>query len=134
MRILFVAPNISLPGTNGGSTHVTEVVRALRRKHEVHVLARWFRPDKLRHWPKPSSSSPPILHCTSGSVRRAMRSSNANIPGKPTASILGASLKRSSTSVAATKAEAVADTPLFRDKYYTLFMHGDSRRVAQNPL
>lgn len=40
MRILFVAPNISLPGTNGGSTHVTEVVRALRRRHEVHVLAR----------------------------------------------------------------------------------------------
>jgi len=40
MRILFVAPNIALPGTNGGSTHVTEVVRALRRQHDVHVLAR----------------------------------------------------------------------------------------------
>ncbi len=40
MRILFVTPNISIPGTNGGSTHVTEVVRAMRRRHEVHVLAR----------------------------------------------------------------------------------------------
>ncbi|MDC0747188.1 glycosyltransferase family 4 protein [Polyangium mundeleinium] len=40
MRILFVAPNITLPGTNGGSTHVTEVVRALRRRHEVQVLAK----------------------------------------------------------------------------------------------
>lgn len=40
MRILFVAPNIAIPGTNGGSTHVTEVVRALRRRHEVLVLAK----------------------------------------------------------------------------------------------
>ncbi len=40
MRILFVAPNIGIPGTNGGSTHVTEVVRALRRHHEVQVLAK----------------------------------------------------------------------------------------------
>lgn len=39
MRILFVAPNIHIPGTNGGSTHVTEVVRALRRRHEVRVIA-----------------------------------------------------------------------------------------------
>lgn len=40
MRILFVAPNIMLPGTNGGSTHVTEVVAGLRKQHEVLVLAR----------------------------------------------------------------------------------------------
>jgi glycosyltransferase involved in cell wall biosynthesis len=40
MRILFVAPNIALPGANGGSTHVTEVVAALRERHEVLVLAR----------------------------------------------------------------------------------------------
>lgn len=39
MRILFVATNIPIPGTHGGSTHVTEVVRALRRRHEVLVLA-----------------------------------------------------------------------------------------------
>ena len=39
MRILFVAPNIVLPGANGGSTHVTEVVRALGRRHEVLALA-----------------------------------------------------------------------------------------------
>lgn len=40
MKILFLAPNIPLPGTHGGSTHVTEVVRALRTEHEVLVLAR----------------------------------------------------------------------------------------------
>lgn len=40
MRILFVAPNILLPGANGGSTHVTEVVAALREHHDVLVLAR----------------------------------------------------------------------------------------------
>lgn len=40
MRILYVAPNILVPGTNGGSTHVTEVSRALRQFGEVLVLAR----------------------------------------------------------------------------------------------
>lgn len=41
MRILYVAPNIPVPGTHGGSTHVTEVVRALRNEgHEVCLLAR----------------------------------------------------------------------------------------------
>ena len=40
MRLLYVAPNIRLPGTNGGSTHVTEVVRALRKHHDVLVIAR----------------------------------------------------------------------------------------------
>ncbi len=41
MRILYVAPNIPVPGAHGGSTHVTEVVRALRQEgHEVCLLAR----------------------------------------------------------------------------------------------
>ncbi|MBI5487510.1 MAG: glycosyltransferase family 4 protein [Deltaproteobacteria bacterium] len=40
MRILYVAPNIRIPGTNGGATHVTEVTAALRRHGEVLVLAR----------------------------------------------------------------------------------------------
>lgn len=40
MRLLFVAPNIPVPGTHGGSTHVTEVVAALRRQHRVLLLAR----------------------------------------------------------------------------------------------
>lgn len=40
MRILYVAPNIPVPGTHGGSTHVTEVVRALSEEHEVCLLAR----------------------------------------------------------------------------------------------
>jgi len=40
MRLLVVAPNIPLPGVHGGSTHVTELVRALRAEHEVLVLAR----------------------------------------------------------------------------------------------
>lgn len=40
MRLLFVAPNISVPGTNGGSTHVTEVVTGLRRQHHVLLAAR----------------------------------------------------------------------------------------------
>ncbi len=40
MRILFVVPNIPIPGFHGGSTHVTEVVREMRREHEVLLLAR----------------------------------------------------------------------------------------------
>lgn len=41
MRILYVAQNIPLPGTHGGSTHVTEVTRALRKLgNEVLVIAR----------------------------------------------------------------------------------------------
>ncbi|MBI5502304.1 MAG: glycosyltransferase family 4 protein [Deltaproteobacteria bacterium] len=40
MRILYVAPNIRIPGTNGGATHVTEVTAGLRRHAEVMVLAR----------------------------------------------------------------------------------------------
>ena len=40
MRILFVAPNIEVPGTNGGSTHVTEVVSHLRERDEVLLIAR----------------------------------------------------------------------------------------------
>src|SRR5688500_8933932 len=40
MRLLVVAPNIPLPGAHGGSTHVTELVRALRRHNDVMVLAR----------------------------------------------------------------------------------------------
>ena len=40
VRILFVAPNIEVPGTNGGSTHVTEVVSHLRERDEVLLIAR----------------------------------------------------------------------------------------------
>jgi glycosyltransferase involved in cell wall biosynthesis len=40
MRLAVVAPNILLPGTHGGSTHVTELVRALRTRHEVLAIAR----------------------------------------------------------------------------------------------
>lgn len=40
MRILFVAPNVECPGTNGASTHVTEVVTRLRRSHDVLLVAR----------------------------------------------------------------------------------------------
>ncbi|EYF08404.1 glycosyltransferase family 4 protein [Chondromyces apiculatus] len=41
MRILYLAPNIPVPGTHGGSTHVTHVHRALQRRgHEVLLLAR----------------------------------------------------------------------------------------------
>jgi glycosyltransferase involved in cell wall biosynthesis len=40
MRILFVASNIESPGANGGSTHVTEVVRHLREHDDVLLLAR----------------------------------------------------------------------------------------------
>jgi glycosyltransferase involved in cell wall biosynthesis len=40
MRILFVASNIEAPGANGGSTHVTEVVRHLREHDEVLLIAR----------------------------------------------------------------------------------------------
>lgn len=40
MRILFVASNIECPGANGGSTHVTEVVRHLRERDDVLLIAR----------------------------------------------------------------------------------------------
>jgi glycosyltransferase involved in cell wall biosynthesis len=41
MRILYLAQNIPVPGTHGGSTHVTEVVRALRQLgHDVLLVAR----------------------------------------------------------------------------------------------
>ncbi|AKT39309.1 glycosyltransferase family 4 protein [Chondromyces crocatus] len=41
MRVLYLAPNIPVPGTHGGSTHVTQVHRALQRRgHEVLLLAR----------------------------------------------------------------------------------------------
>jgi glycosyltransferase involved in cell wall biosynthesis len=40
MRVLFVASNIACPGTNGGSTHVTEVVTRLRRTDDVLLIAR----------------------------------------------------------------------------------------------
>jgi glycosyltransferase involved in cell wall biosynthesis len=41
MRILYLAPNIGVPGTHGGSTHVAMVTDALRRRgHEVLLLAR----------------------------------------------------------------------------------------------
>jgi len=40
VRVLYVAPNIRLPGTNGGSTHVTEVSAGLRRHGDILVLAR----------------------------------------------------------------------------------------------
>ncbi len=41
MRILIVAPNVIMPGTNGGATHVSEVRAALsRRHHQVAVFAK----------------------------------------------------------------------------------------------
>lgn len=40
MRIVYVAPNILLPGFHGGSTHVSEVLRELRRDNDVLLLAR----------------------------------------------------------------------------------------------
>lgn len=40
MRILYLAPNIPVPGTHGGSTHVTSVYRELKRRHEVLLVAR----------------------------------------------------------------------------------------------
>jgi glycosyltransferase involved in cell wall biosynthesis len=40
VRILYLAPNIPVPGTHGGSTHVTSVYRELLRRHEVLLLSR----------------------------------------------------------------------------------------------
>jgi glycosyltransferase involved in cell wall biosynthesis len=40
MRVLVVATNIDIPGTHGGSTHVTELVAALGRRDETLLLAR----------------------------------------------------------------------------------------------
>lgn len=40
MRIVYLAPNIPVPGTHGGSTHVTHVYRELSKRHEVLLLCR----------------------------------------------------------------------------------------------
>jgi glycosyltransferase involved in cell wall biosynthesis len=41
VRVLYLAPNIAVPGTHGGSTHVAMVTEALRRRgHEVLLIAR----------------------------------------------------------------------------------------------
>lgn len=40
MRVLYLAPNIPVPGSHGGSAHVTGVYRALAKRHEVLVVAR----------------------------------------------------------------------------------------------
>jgi glycosyltransferase involved in cell wall biosynthesis len=40
MRVLVVATNIDVPGTHGGSTHVTELVAALGRRATTMLLAR----------------------------------------------------------------------------------------------
>jgi len=40
MRIVYLAPNIPVPGTHGGSTHVTSVYRELSKKHEVLLYCR----------------------------------------------------------------------------------------------
>jgi glycosyltransferase involved in cell wall biosynthesis len=40
VRIAVVAPDIPIPGAHGGSTHVTELVRALRKRHEVLPVVR----------------------------------------------------------------------------------------------
>jgi glycosyltransferase involved in cell wall biosynthesis len=40
MRILYLAPNIPVPGAHGGSTHVSSVHRALKRRNDVLLVAR----------------------------------------------------------------------------------------------
>lgn len=40
MRIVYLAPNIPVPGTHGGSTHVSSVYRALSKRHDVLLYCR----------------------------------------------------------------------------------------------
>ncbi len=40
MRIVYLAPNIPVPGTHGGSTHVTHVYRELAKRHDVLLYCR----------------------------------------------------------------------------------------------
>ena len=40
MKIVYLAPNIPVPGSHGGSTHVTSVKHALEKTHEVLLVAR----------------------------------------------------------------------------------------------
>lgn len=40
MRIVYLAPNIPVPGIHGGSTHVTHVYRELSKRHEVLLYCR----------------------------------------------------------------------------------------------
>ncbi|HVK63611.1 MAG TPA: glycosyltransferase family 4 protein [Polyangium sp.] len=40
MRIVYLAPNIPVPGTHGGSTHVSNVYRELSKRHDVLLYCR----------------------------------------------------------------------------------------------
>jgi glycosyltransferase involved in cell wall biosynthesis len=40
MRIVYLAPNIPVPGMHGGSTHVTHVYRELSKRHDVLLYCR----------------------------------------------------------------------------------------------
>lgn len=46
MRIVYLAPNIPVPGTHGGSTHVTNVYRELSKRHDVLLFCRTGSTEK----------------------------------------------------------------------------------------
>jgi glycosyltransferase involved in cell wall biosynthesis len=46
MRIVYLAPNIPVPGTHGGSTHTTLVYRELSKRHDVLLFCRHGSTEK----------------------------------------------------------------------------------------
>ena len=46
MRIVYLTPNIPVPGTHGGSTHTTHVYRELSKRHDVLLFCRHGSTEK----------------------------------------------------------------------------------------
>lgn len=60
MRVLYLAPNIPVPGAHGGSTHVTSVHRALSKRHEVLTVG-WHGSTEPGVLPLGYSVGSPVL-------------------------------------------------------------------------
>ena len=58
MRIVYLAPNIPVPGTHGGSTHVTHVYRELSKRHEVLLYCRSGSTEPAATPPSRETTSP----------------------------------------------------------------------------
>ena len=67
MRVIYVAPNIQVPGTHGGSTHVTEVFRNLGRLNDAMLIAKrgssgaQVVPVGFEAFPPPFRHVPPLM-------------------------------------------------------------------------
>ena len=60
MKVLYLAPNIPIPGGHGGSTHVTSVHRALSKRHDVLTVG-WHGSTEPGVLPLGYSVGSPVL-------------------------------------------------------------------------